>query len=282
MKMKTALITGATSGMGKVCAIELANAGYEVIAVARNHDKGNQLLKEIFLINPLAKISLMIADLSVIDETLQLAEKIKSKYGKIDVLINNAGAYFSEYKTSFDGYELTFATNHIPYYLLTKQLLPLLEAAEQARVIFVASEAQKFARPDIKDLQLSRSFKPMRAYANSKLFNIITAFYFAETCKNSNITFNAMHPGGVNTGFAKDAKGITGFIFRVLKFMLRTPEKGAETILWLATSSQAAKYNGKYFFDKEEIKPIQTAYNKDFMHLLITETERLITNANKN
>ncbi|MFN4082129.1 MAG: SDR family NAD(P)-dependent oxidoreductase [Bacteroidia bacterium] len=277
--MKTAIVTGASSGMGKVTAKYLAKEGYHTILVARNKLKAQSVQTEILQSNPHAKVDLLIADLSDINQLKSLANEILHHYQQIDVLVNNAGAYFGSRKESKNGIELTLATNHIPYYYLTKQLIPLLTKALKARVVFVASEAHNFAKPNLDNLQLKQGYKPMLAYANSKLYNIITCLYFAREFKQSNILFNAMHPGGVNTGFAKDAKGMVGFIFRVLKFMLRTPEKGADTILWLATGKETLNYNGKYFYDRKQIKAQSVAYDVDFQKRLILLTEDLINNA---
>lgn len=260
--MKTAVVTGANSGMGYVTARSLAEKGYRVLMVCRNLQKAEHAQQTIKQWANNSNVHYYICDLSDVKAVKQLTTSIIAEYPVIDVLINNAGLYIDKRQTSAQGYELTFATNHLSYYAMAVGLLPALKAATKARIVNVASEAQQYGKLNFDDVHLNKTYKPMLAYGNSKLYNIMFTFQLAEELKETSVTANCMHPGGVRTNFAKGSGGLVGFIFNVLGFLLRTPEKGADTIVWLATSDDVAGISGKYFYDRKEMKAQSDAYNK--------------------
>jgi len=276
MHKNTAIFNGASIGIVKVTALELAKSGCHVIMVCRNKNKSLIVVEELKKLAPNGHFQVYLANLSSIKEIIRVATEIKAEHKKIDILINNAGAYFSDYKLSVDGNELTLATNHIPYFLLTRLLLPLLKKSAAARIINVASQANKYGSINFNNFQCHKNYNAMKAYANTKLYNIMHMLFLAKQLCGTNVSINAMHPGGVDTGFAKDAKGLTGFIFRNMHFMLRKPEKGAETLIWLALSNKAEGFNGKYFYDKKEIHAHKEAYITEYQETLIKVTEELI------
>jgi len=279
--VKTAIVTGASSGMGKVTAKALAEKGYEVILVCRSKEKGELTLKELQSLYPQASLHLFLCDLSSVKAVKNLAEEITGSFTKIDVLINNAGAYIAKRYTSVDGYELTLATNHLAYFQLTNLLLPLLKNTPEARIVNVASEASKLGKLNWDDLNLEKKYSGILAYSNSKLYNIMFTNQLAEELKGTHITVNAMHPGGVNTNFGNGVDGLLGIAFRQFGWLMRTPEKGAETIIWLATSPEAAQYSGLYFKDKKPIRSIEAAYNRVNLQQLRDVTQELIERALK-
>ncbi len=277
--MKTAIVTGASSGMGKVTAKALAEKGYEVILVCRNHEKGENTLNELQSLYPQASLHLFLCDLSSVKAVKKLAEEITVSFTKIDVLINNAGAYIAERHTSVDGYELTLATNHLACFQLADLLLPLLKNAPEARIVNVASEASKLGKLNWDDLNLEKKYSGILAYSNSKLYNIMFTYQLADELKGTHVTVNAMHPGGVNTNFGNGVDGLLGIAFRQFGWLMRTPEKGAETIIWLATSPEATQYNGLYFKDKKPIPSVALSHDKRAQQHLWEVTENLIDKA---
>ena len=275
MKNKVCLITGATSGMGLATAVHLAEMGASLALVCRNKSKGDAVLKRIIDTTKNDKIKLFIADLSSQKEIKTLAVQLKENYPVIDVLINNAGAIFKERTTTVDGLERSFALNHIAYFSLTGLLLDNLKAASEARIVNVASQASMMGTINFDDLQYEKSFKPFKVYAQSKLANIMFTYFLAEKIKNTNITVNCLHPGVVRTGFGKEVSGIWGFVFKQMAKLLRSAEKGAETIIWLASAKEIKYVSGKYFKDKKEIKSPKISYNKELQQKLWAKSEEI-------
>jgi NAD(P)-dependent dehydrogenase (short-subunit alcohol dehydrogenase family) len=254
MKDKVCIITGTTSGIGKVTAKELARMGATVVMVCRNKDKGNVLLDEIKAETGNQNIDLFVADLSSQKEVRRIADEIKTKYPVIDVIVNNAGAINEKRTETIDNIETTFATNHLAPFLLTHLLLDNIKAAPKARIVNLASEAARMGKINFSDLGFKEGYTPMKSYCQSKLANILFTLELCDQLKGANITVNCMHPGVVNTGFGKELKGFTKFFFSTLSSLLRKPEKGAETAIWLASSSAVEGVTGKYFQDKKELK----------------------------
>lgn len=276
MEIKTAIVTGATSGMGRVTIFALAQQGYEVIAVCRNAKKGQELVQALQQ-HVKTPVHLCVCDLSSVKDVKQLADDLVERFTKIDVLVNNAGRFIATEEQSVDGYELTLATNHLSYMQLTLRLLPLLKKSDQARVVNVASEASRLGR--VTPNLTPASYSGMKAYCNSKLYNIMFTYRLAAQLQDSNVCVNALHPGGVNTNFGSSVDGITGLVFRWLGRWLRTPEKGAETIIWLASSEEAGNYSGEYFKDKKPIRSIALSYDSAAQQQVWDTSMRLIEQA---
>ncbi len=254
MQNRIILITGATSGIGKITAIELAKMGAHIILLARNKDKALKTKDEIIAVCGNKNIDIFIADLSSLQEVRNVAEQINSTYKKIDILINNAGLILTNKRQeSIDGNELTLATNHLGPFLLTALLFGLVQKGTSARIINLSSEAHKIAKADFKNIQLNTGYSSIKAYANSKLYNLLFIKELDNRIKKSglNISVNAVHPGVVSTGFGKKSDGLTGFIFKAFQPFFISAEKGAETPIFLATDTEAGLVSGEYFKNKK-------------------------------
>lgn len=254
MKNKICIITGATSGIGLASAAWLAGKGATLGLVCRNKIKGEKIIQMIKENTKNSKIELFVADLSSQAEIRRVADEIKAKFPVTDVLINNAGAINPKRTTTADGLETTFAVNHLAYFLLTNLLLGNLEAAHKARIVNIASQAAIIGKMRFDDLQTERRYRPMKAYSQSKLANILFTFELSERLKGTGITANCVYPGIVKTRFGKDLRGFWGILFKKMGGLLRTAEKGAETVIWLASAPGLEETTGKYFKDKKEIK----------------------------
>jgi len=276
MKNKICIVTGANSGIGKVTAQELASKGAIVIMVCRNKEKGQQALEEIVTKTKNQNLELIVADFSSQKEILRAANEIKTKYPIIDVLVNNAGAINETRTETVDGYETTFAVNHLGYFLFTKLLLDNLKSAPKARIINVASMAQQMGKLNFDDLQTKISYSPMKAYSLSKLANVIFTYELANRLKNSNITANCVHPGVVNTNFGNELKGVVKFIFKLFVPLMRDANKGAETSIWLATAPELEGVSGKYFADKKEKKTQPDSYKPEIQQKFWEVSEKMI------
>jgi NAD(P)-dependent dehydrogenase (short-subunit alcohol dehydrogenase family) len=253
MTGKTVLITGATNGIGKIAAIELARMGATVAIVARNRIKGQTVLDEIKRITGNTKVELFIADLSSMADVRQLAEDFMAEYASLDVLVNNAGAFYGERKLSADKLEMTFALNHMSYFLLTNLLLPVLKATPNARVVSVSSAAHFQGKLDFANLQGEQKFSGWKAYSDSKLENALFTFALTRRLAGSSVTANCLHPGFVKTSFGDGNTDWFAKLFGIAKNLFAiTPEAGAKTMIHLASSPDVAGVTGKYF-DKSKI-----------------------------
>ena len=275
MKDKICIITGATSGMGLATAAALAGKGTTLGLVCRDRSKGEIVVKEIAEKTKNNKIELFIADLSSQAEIRKLANEIKIKFPKIDVLVNNAGGINPKRITSTDGFELTFAVNHLAYFLLTNLLLENLKGAPKARIISVASIASNYGKINFNDLNFRKKYYSFMTYSQSKLANIIFTYELANRLKGTNVTANCLHPGMVKTRFAISMNNYFGLFWKLFNPFLITAEKGAETSIWLASSPEVEGISGKYFKEKKEIKSIKSSYNIEIQQKLWEVSEKL-------
>ena len=205
--MKTVLITGANSGIGKATAIELAAKGYQIVFIARNPEKAEAVKNEIISSSGNSNVDFIIGDLLSLPEVRKCAEIFKEKYQKLDVLINNAGVCLPERKITGDGFEHMFQINHLSHFLLTNLLLDLLKKRDEPRIINVSSGGYKAGKFDPENLQSEKKFGSFSTYCDTKLLNILFTFELAEKLKGTGITVNALHPGVVRTNFAGELKG---------------------------------------------------------------------------
>jgi len=253
MQGKICLITGGTNGIGKSTAQELARMGATVVIVGRNAQKTSQVVKEIRAASGNNSVESLLADLSSQQGVRRLANEFKSKYSHLHVLLNNAGGFFMRRQLSVDGIEMTFALNHLAYFLLTNLLLDTLKASAPARIINVSSDAHASGKIEFDNLQGERGYSP-RAYDNSKLANILFTMELARRLEGSGVTVNALHPGFVATGFAKNnGKVIAALVSIFAPLVARSPAKGAETSIYLASSPSVEGITGKYFHDSHVI-----------------------------
>ncbi len=257
MQSKTVVVTGGTSGIGEIAALRLAQQGARIVLVARDRARADATLAKLKSANPSAAHSAHLADLSAIAGMRRIATEIAAAEPRIDVLVNNAGAVFLSRQTSADGLEMTFATNHMAYFVVTNILLPNLKATPGARIVSTASDAHKAGKLDFDDLQSQRSYSSFRAYGTSKLMNILFTRELAKRLADSGVTANCLHPGFVGTRFgSNNAKGTFTRLLRnvVMSFGI-SPEEGAKTIVHLASSPDVATISGEYFYKCKIAEP---------------------------
>ncbi|HJR79877.1 MAG TPA: SDR family oxidoreductase [Anaerolineales bacterium] len=253
MNGKICLVTGATNGIGKATAQSLAQMGATVVIVGRNAPKTAQLVEEIRAASGNKNVDSLLADLSSQQEVRRLADEFKSKYSHLHVLLNNAGAVFMQRQFSVEGIEMTFALNHLASFLLTNLLLDTIKASAPARIINVSSNAHTSGKIEFDNLQGERVYRPS-AYDNSKLANILFTMELAHRLAGTRVTVNALHPGFVATGFAKNnGKVIATLVSIFAPLVARSPAKGAQTSIYLASSPSVEGITGKYFYDSHVI-----------------------------
>lgn len=258
---QTALVIGATSGIGKAIAVGLGRMGAEVAITAREEAKGKAALAEIQLDAPGAKLQLFLCNFGSLGSIRALAAEVGRRLPKLQILVNNAGSMNQFRKTSADGLELTFAANHLGYFLLTNLLLPKLEASAPARIISTASAAHRAGKVDFDDLQSEKGYSAFRVYGTSKLENILFTRELARRLEGRGVTANCFHPGAVRSGFGRNDPGFISFLISLGGPFLRTPEKAAETALYLASAPELANVSGRYFANVAEAKPSRAAQN---------------------
>jgi len=268
MKDKTVLVTGATNGIGLVTARELARIGAQVTIVSRNAEKCAVVAESIKTGtgNPVEFIA---ADLSTLAGIMQVAAGFKQRHTQLQILVNNAGGFFFKRVVTTDGFEMTFALNHLNYFLLTNLLLDVLKASAPARVVNVASGTHMDAKLDFDNLQGEKRYNGIRAYGQSKLANILFTYELARRLEDTGVTSNALHPGYVNTGISLN----NGLFFRVFvrlsaRLFGRKPEEGARTSIYLASSPEVEGVTGKYFADCHPVKSSPLSYDEELAEKL--------------
>ncbi len=277
------LVTGATEGIGKAASLAFARRGGTVVLVGRNREKGEGVVADLVQTSGNKNVSLLLGDMSKIADIRAVADAFRGKHSRLDVLINNAGAVFSDYRTSADGFEMTFALNHLGYFVLTTALLDLVAKTPYARVVSTSSAAHQMGKFNLDTIS-KRDGKSagFGAYGESKLANILFTRELARRLGSSpdtakGVTANCFHPGYVRTGFGLNNDGV--FMTWAMKLggslFARTPEKGAETLIWAATSPEAARYSGEYFFDCAVEKTTKRAKDDGLARQLWELSERL-------
>jgi NAD(P)-dependent dehydrogenase (short-subunit alcohol dehydrogenase family) len=249
--MKTILITGTTSGIGRVTALRLAEQGHHIVMANRNQEKSEQLAKEITDQTGNSNISVLELDLSSLQSIRACAVQFKAEFDSLDVLINNAGLMAHEQIITEDGFEMQFAVNNLAPFLLTMELLPVLEAGAPSHVIFVTSMMHKFGKLDFESFQGWNKYSGSGAYNQSKLAIMLIARELAERLKGKNIAVNTLHPGAVSTGILD---GYSKIIQPLLRLFFTSPEKGARTSLYLAGLEADDRPTGRYFSSAREAK----------------------------
>ena len=262
-KEKTILVTGATNGIGKQTAQYLAQTGATLVIVGRNPEKTENLVQALQAMPGAGEIHGLIADLSSQEDIRKLAETFKSKFSRLDILINNAGALFTTHETTVDGFERTWALNHLNYFLLTTLLKDVLIASAPARIINVSSDAHKTGKILWNDLQYAHAgfASGLPAYCQSKLANILFTKELSRKLAGTGVITNCLHPGFVNTGFAKNNGTFAKFAMLVSRPFQRNADKGAETVIWAATHPDAMKLSGEYLYNCKVRKPTHSARN---------------------
>ena len=268
------LVTGGTSGIGKAAATALAAMGARVVVTGRDEERGEGAVEEIRR-DTGGEVSLMLADLAVQADVRRLAEEFQERHDRLDVLVNNAGVVQSERTETPDAIETTLAVNHLAPFLLTNLLLDLLKRSAPCRIITVASDAERWGRMDLDDLQSRGKYRGMQVYGMTKLANIMFTFELAERLRGTGVTANCVHPGAVNTNFAMNNRGIMTLLFRAFKPFMRSPEQGADTVIYLASSPDVEGMTGKYLSDRRLTTASDMAYDEDLREKLWENSEEL-------
>ena len=276
MDGKTCLITGASDGIGYVAARELARMGARVIAVGRNAAKTHAAAMRIIDETKNDDVSYLVADLSSQLDVHRLARQVKERTPQLDVLLNNAGAIFLSKQTSIDGFEMTFALNHMGYFLLTNLLLDLLLQSVPARIINVSSSSHGSpGRFLLQELPRPVSNRGYRAYGRSKLCNILFTYELARRLEGTGVTVNALHPGLVRTNIARN----NGVLGRVVNFFIGargvSAEQGADTLVYLASSPEVEGISGRFFVNRRDVASSRLSYDTDLASGLWDLSQRL-------
>lgn len=255
------MVTGAASGIGAVTAQALARRGAAVVLVDRDSEQGAATARQIKQETGNPAVEFMRADLSSQQEIRRLVPQFKSRYQRLDVLVNNAGAIFPRRQESVDGIEMTFALNYLGYFLLTNLLLDTIKASAPARIINVSSRSHARAQIDFDDLQSRSGYRGLQAYAHSKLAILLFTYELARRLEGTGVTVNALHPGVVATNFGMSQGGILGLVMRLFRFTFISPEQGARTSIYLATSPEVEGVTGKYFVKCKAVPSSPASYD---------------------
>ena len=281
MQGKVCMVTGANVGIGKATALALAKMGAEVILVCRDAVKGKAALEAIRKESGNANVTLMLADLSSQASIRDLAAGFLRTHDKLHVLVNNAGAVFTERSLTADGLERTFATNHLGYFLLTQLLLGAIKAAAPSRIVIVASEAHKSGMVNLADLQSEKGpYSGYRVYGASKLANVLFSNELARRLADTGVTVNCLHPGVVRTGYGLNTRGLFRVGMALIRPFLIGPAKGAETSVYLASSPEVEGVTGKYFKRKRVTQTRKAANDVELAKGLWAASEKLTQREN--
>jgi retinol dehydrogenase 14 len=263
MKNKTCMVTGANSGIGFEVSKGLSRMGANLVMVCRDQEKGNRAKSEIVNETGNKSVELMIADLASLQSVRTLAQAYRNTHDKLHVLVNNAGLILGKRVQTADGLEETFEVNYLSHFLLTNLLLDALKASAPSRIVSVSSDAHFDGHMDFDDLQEEKRYGAMRSYCQSKLAQVLFTYELAERLKGSGVTVNCVHPGAVRTHWGDEA-GALGVGIRIARPFMISPERGAETPLYAATSTELERVSGKFFSHKKERESSRESYNKEY------------------
>jgi NAD(P)-dependent dehydrogenase (short-subunit alcohol dehydrogenase family) len=265
------LVTGANGGIGKATALALAQRGATVALVCRDRARGEAAQAEIKASSGNEHVDLLIGDMTSLTSVRQLAQEVLANYPQVHALINNAGGMFSQRSVTSDGIEKTLALNYVGPFLLTTLLLDRLKASAPARIVNVSSMVHKFVRLNFDDLQSEQQYRGLSVYGKAKLALIMFSYELARRLEGSQVTVNVLHPGGVATGFVGD-----GMIGKLSRLVLLTPEQGAQTSLYLATSPAVEHVSGAYFIKSQQASSSKVSHDQAQQQRLWQLTESLI------
>ena len=275
MAQRVAVVTGASSGIGLHTALGLARAGMRVVMTGRDRARTEQARRWVAERSGSNRVDIALADFSRLAEVRRLADEILAGHDRLDVLVNNAGLFSPQYRLSADGFELTFAVNHLAPFLLTNLLLERLKASAPARIVTVASEAHRRNRLDIGDLTRPRDWTMGRAYGRSKLCNVLFTRELASRLDPREVVAACLHPGMVATGIGQRG-GLPELGWRLAKPFMLSPEKGAETAVFLATVADPTPFHGGYVIRKTLAQPDPAALDSALARRLWEESARLV------
>ena len=277
MEGKVCLVTGATAGIGKATAFLLAQQGATVVGIGRNPNKIDNSTREIIEKSGNPSVEYLLADLSSQQDIRAVAHQFRHRYNRLDVLVNNAGATFAERQQSRDGIEMTFALNHLGYFLLTNLLIDLLDNSAPARIINVSSSLHKLGKLDLQDIPFKNGYTRAKAYQRTKLANIAFTYELARRIPSQRVTVNAMNPGLVATNVGEAAGGFSAVLKGIVdKVAAIPPEEGARTIVYLASSPEVDGVTGRYFVKEKSIPSSKKSYDLAFCRQLWEVSEDLV------
>ena len=273
---KIALVTGATAGIGLITAEALAKMGATVVIVSRSEQKCRDVVTQIQANTGNTRVEYIAGDLSAMAQVRSVAAEFLRRYDRLHILVNNAGAFINDRQVSADGYEMTFALNHLNYFYLTQLLQDTLIASAPARIVNVSSDAHRGGKINFDDLRSEKSYSGFGVYSMTKLANVLFTNELAQRLEGSGVTANSLHPGFVATNFGKNNGGIVGFFMPVVQMFALSPEKGAETSIHLAASPDVEGVTGKYFTKKMPVQPAKAAFDIAAQRRLWEVSEKLI------
>lgn len=269
------LVTGANSGMGKAIALALAKTGAQVVMLCRHPSRGQAALEEIRSASNNNSVTLMLCDLANMEDIHRFSAEFHCRYSSLSTLINNAGILSSGRQLTKDGYELNFGVNYLGHFLLTNLLQDLIIKAK-GRIVTLSSVAHKIGRIHFEDINLTNCYGWLKAYSQSKLANILFTYELARRLQGTGATANCLHPGVVATNIIVDRQtGLGSLTARLMKYFFISPEQGAETAIYLATSPEVQGISGKYFCRKEPIASSALSYDLETAQLLWDLSEQM-------
>lgn len=269
IKKKLVLITGATSGMGLATAIELAKEDYNIVLLGRNKRKGESAVSQVKLEGETDDVSFMECDLASMDSIRTFVTVFKTNFDTLDILINNAGVLALKRETTKDGFERQMGVNHLGHFLLTNLLLDMIKKSEDGRIINVSSGGHKAGDFYKNDPYFKTDYNLIKAYGQSKLANILFTKELDRRLNGTNVSVNALHPGGVKTSLGVNRE--TGFgetIYTLVSLFLKSPKQGASTAIYLATNENVKNISGEYFINKKMATPSAKATNIELAKVL--------------
>ncbi|HEY3548534.1 MAG TPA: SDR family oxidoreductase [Propionicimonas sp.] len=277
MTGKNVLVTGGTGGIGRATAQALVGMGARVAIVGRDHARASDVARQIAGGSPEARVDVLTADVSSQAEVRKLATQVLDLYPQLDVLVNNVGGFWASRHVTVDGLERTFAINHLAPFLLTNLLLDRLVASSPARVITVSSGAQAMGHLDLDDLGGERGYSGQRAYNQSKLANVMFTYELARRLDGTGVTATTLHPGVVRTAFgAEDPSPFWRFMTPLVRPFMKTPERGAATSVYLASSPEVEGITGAYFADRKPRRSSKESYDEVAAARLWQVSEQLV------
>lgn len=275
MRGKVALITGATSGIGKETTLGLADKGATLVLVGRTREKLDRTISDIASETGNHQLDSLVCDLTSMESVRKLAADFRAKYEKLDVLINNAGEIVNKRRTSEDGFEYTLALDHLSHFLLTNLMLDVIKASAPSRIVNVSSSAHAIGHIDFEDLMGEKKYDAMKAYSQAKLANLLFTYELARRLAGTGVTVNALHPGVVRTNFGKGLRGRWGIITFLGKPFMISARKGAATSIYLASSPDVMGTSGRYFARRKEKRSSKESYDEAVAKRLWEESARL-------
>lgn len=276
MEGKTCLVTGSTSGIGKEIAAGLAEMGARVVLVGRSREKCEAAVQEIITAArgvSAGLLSYLVADLSSQESVRRLAKEFAGSHDRLHVLVNNAGVFVSKRELTADGIECTLAVNHLAPFLLTSLLLGRLKAGAPSRIVTTSSVAHRRVTIDFDDLQMNKNYSGIRAYGQSKLANILFTRELARRLQGTGVTANCFHPGAVRTNLVRGSA--YGLVWGAASVFFTSPQKGADTAIYLASSSEVEGVSGEYFVKRKQVRASDAAYDDNAAERLWRASEQL-------